>query len=170
MKNILLVDGYNIVGAWPVLQKLKETDFALARDKLVGLLAEYAAYTGYEVKVVFDAHMVQGIGKVYNKHRVEVIYTKKNETADERIEKLVIQLKRIDRTIYVATSDMAEQSLAFGSGALRKSARELAIETEIAAKRIDKMLQNTRKAQESSKIKLSEEVAEIFEKWRRGDK
>lgn len=170
MTNILLVDGYNMIGAWPELQKLKDTDLGLARDKLVDMLAEYAAYTGYGVKVVFDAHMVQGIGKTYDTHRVEVLYTKKSETADERIEKLVIELKRIDRTIHVATSDMAEQSLVFGNGALRKSANELLIETSIASRKIDKLVQKTRNAQQSSKIKLSEEVAEIFEKWRRGDK
>lgn len=170
MSNILLVDGYNMIGAWSELQKLKDSDLGLARDKLVDLLAEYAAYTGYDVKIVFDAHMVQGIGKAYNMHRVEVVYTKKSETADERIEKLVIQLKRVDRTIYVATSDMAEQSLVFGNGALRKTANELLIETSIASKKIDKMVQKTRRTQESSKIKLSEEVAVIFEKWRRGDK
>ncbi|GAF22569.1 MULTISPECIES: NYN domain-containing protein [Shouchella] len=168
--NILLVDGYNMIGAWPVLQRLKEKDLGQARDKLVDMLAEYAAYTGFNVKVIFDAHMVSGIGKAYHTHRVDVLYTKNKETADERIEKLARELKRIDRTIYVATSDMAEQSVIFGSGALRKSANELLMETELASKRIDKMVQKTKLVQESSKISLSEEVAEIFEKWRRGDK
>lgn len=170
MENILLVDGYNMIGAWPSLQKLKEKDFGAARDQLVDLLAEYAAYTGYRVIAVFDAHMVAGIGKSYNRYRVEIVYTKKNETADERIEKLVQTLKRIDRVIHVATSDLAEQSYAFGSGALRKSAREMAIEMGIATKEIDKIVQKTKKTQESSKIMLSEEVAEVFERWRRGGK
>ncbi|WP_059105421.1 NYN domain-containing protein [Shouchella shacheensis] len=170
MKDILLVDGYNIIGAWPSLQALKESDLSLARDKLVDLMAEYAAYTGEEVKVVFDAHMVSGVGKAYHQHRVDVIYTRKKETADERIEKLVHDLKRIDRRIHVATSDFAEQSLIFGSGALRKSARELFIDTELATKGIDKIVQKTRNRQKSTKLQLTDEIAETFERWRRGNK
>ena len=64
-------------------------------------MAEYQGFTGYEVKVVFDAHMVEGVGKKYKNYRVDVIYTGKNETADERIEKLVSELKRLDRTIQI---------------------------------------------------------------------
>ena len=32
--DILIVDGYNIIGAWPELSKLKENDLAAARDLL----------------------------------------------------------------------------------------------------------------------------------------
>ena len=55
-------------------------------------MAEYQAYTGYRVIIVFDAHYVQGIEKKYKNHKVEVIFTRENETADERIEKLAIKL------------------------------------------------------------------------------
>lgn len=167
MKDILLVDGYNMIGAWPELRALKDKDLGLARDRLVEMLAEYQAYTGYRVKVVFDAHMVQGSGKKEYHHRIDVIYTRKNETADERIEKLVHDLKRIDTRIHVATSDFMEQSLTFGSGALRKSARELLIEMEVIEKGIDKEVEKTRKKQHSTKIPLTDEMAEIFERWRR---
>ena len=51
------------------------------------------AYTGYKVIIVFDAYVVQGLEKKYKNYQVEVIFTKKNETADERIEKLAIELK-----------------------------------------------------------------------------
>lgn len=61
--DILLVDGYNMIGAWPRPQHLKENSFEEARDILIQHLAEYQAYTGYRVIVVFDAHMVKGIEK-----------------------------------------------------------------------------------------------------------
>jgi uncharacterized protein len=170
MRSILLVDGYNIIGAWPELRKLKDHDLEQARDLLVGKLAEYQAYSGDIVSVIFDAHMVSGIGKIYKNHRVEVIYTKKLETADERIERMVRELKRIDTTIHVATSDFAEQSVIFGSGALRKSARELLIETEMATKGIKKIVEKTKKQQKSTHAYLSDELTEIFERWRRGDR
>ncbi|BAB03833.1 NYN domain-containing protein [Halalkalibacterium halodurans] len=170
MREILIVDGYNMIGAWPELKELKDRDLALARDKLIDRLAEYQAYTGCKVILVFDAHMVPGVGRTYNNHRIEVIYTRKNETADERIERLVRELKRIDTQIYVATSDLAEQSHIFGSGALRKSARELYNEMEVTGKGIEKTVEKSNKEHNSTKIALTEELAEIFEKWRRGDR
>ncbi|MDE5415741.1 NYN domain-containing protein [Alkalihalobacterium chitinilyticum] len=169
MKDILLVDGYNIIGAWPELRILKNKDLNLARDQLIEKMAEYQAFTGIRVMLVFDAHMVPGVGKKYKNHRVQVIYTRENETADERIEKLVKELKNVVTRIYVATSDFTEQSVIFGSGALRKSARELQIEMETAEKGIKKDVENRRKPAISTRISLSKEMAEIFEKWRRGD-
>ena len=59
--NILLVDGYNIIGAWPELRELKERDLAAARDRLIEQMAEYQAFTGSRVIIVFDAYYVQGI-------------------------------------------------------------------------------------------------------------
>ena len=72
--------------------------------------------------------------------------------------------------IYVATSDMTEQRVIFGQGALRKSARELEIEMISISSNITKKVKNIQEAKPSSTIDLSEEVAEIFEKWRRGMK
>ena len=40
-----------------------KSSFEEARDVLIQHLAEYQAYTGYRVIVVFDAHMVKGIEK-----------------------------------------------------------------------------------------------------------
>ena len=90
--EILLVDGYNIIGAWPELRELRKHDLAAARDLLVEKMAEYQAYTGMRVIIVFDAYEVQGIEKKEKNYKVEVIFTKENETADERIEKLSIAL------------------------------------------------------------------------------
>ena len=41
MKNILIVDGYNIIGAWPELRVLKNRDLSAARDRLIEIMAEY---------------------------------------------------------------------------------------------------------------------------------
>ncbi|WP_178075433.1 NYN domain-containing protein, partial [Pseudomonas sp. 2822-17] len=83
------------------------------------------AYTGMEVMLIFDAHMVPGLGKKYQDYKLKIIYTREKETADERIERLCNELKRVDTQIYVATSDFVEQRVIFASGAYRKSAREL---------------------------------------------
>ncbi|MHC0039224.1 NYN domain-containing protein [Pseudoneobacillus sp. C159] len=166
--DILLVDGYNMIGAWGELRALRDKDLPAARDRLIEMMAEYQAYTGYRVIIVFDAHYVQGIEKKYRNYKVEIIFTKENETADERIEKLAIQLNNRRTQVHVATSDYTEQWSIFGQGALRKSARELLIEIEGIDKKIEKSVRKIQEQQPISKIKLTKEVAEIFEKWRRG--
>jgi uncharacterized protein len=166
--DILLVDGYNMIGAWGELRALRDKDLPAARDRLIEMMAEYQAYTGYRVIIVFDAHYVQGIEKKYLNYKVEIIFTKENETADERIEKMAIQLNNRKTQVHVATSDYTEQWSIFGQGALRKSARELLIEIEGIDKKIEKRVRKIQEQRPISKIKLSDEVAEIFEKWRRG--
>ena len=133
-------------------------------------MAEYKAFTGIRVIVVFDAHLVPGIESKQKKYDVEVIYTRKNEIADERIEKLTQELNGRKVEIYVATSDLTEQRVIFGQGALRKSARELEIEMEDISRNITKKVKRIQGNKPNSKLPLSAEVAEIFEKWRRGMK
>lgn len=168
-KTILIVDGYNIIGAWPELVSLRdEEDLEAARDRLIDKMAEFKAFTGYQVIVVFDAHYVPGTEKKFKDKKVEVIFTKKDETADERIERLAKDLSAPRTKIYVATSDYTEQWQIFGQGALRISARELLTEMESIEKNIKKQVEIIRSRQPVSKIPLKKEVAEIFEKWRRG--
>lgn len=167
---ILLVDGYNIIGAWEELKKLKDQDLAQARSLLIEKMAEYQAYKGHRVIVVFDAYYVRGLETKQKDHRVEVIYTKEKETADECIEKLIKEIKNVKTQVYVATSDYTEQRTIFAQGALRKSARELYIETKNIEREIEKELKNHQRIQSSSKIPIKKEVLEVFEKWRRGDK
>ena len=38
MKEYLIVDGYNIIGAWPELQALKEENLEYARARLIEIL------------------------------------------------------------------------------------------------------------------------------------
>lgn len=166
--DILLVDGYNIIGAWPELVALKERDLAAARDLLVAKMAEFQAYSGYHVIVVFDAYYVQGTEKKYKNHKVEVLFTKENETADERIEKMAIALNNRKTQIHVATSDFTEQWAIFGQGALRISARELLNIVNEIEKKIEQSVKKIQENRPVSKISISDEMAEIFEKWRRG--
>ncbi|MDC3414660.1 NYN domain-containing protein [Aquibacillus sp. 3ASR75-11] len=167
---VLLVDGYNMIGAWEELQRLKDQDLGQARDLLINQLAEYQAFTGDRVIIVFDAYYVRGLEKKQKDHRVEVIYTKENETADECIEKLVKQVKNVKTKVYVATSDYAEQRTIFAQGALRKSARELYIETKNIEKEIEKEVTFHKHNQSSSRIPMNKEMRDLFEKWRRGNK
>lgn len=166
---VLIVDGYNVIGAWDELNQLKEKDMAQARDRLIELMAEYQAYSGQRVIVVFDAYYVKGMASKLKARNVEVIYTKEKETADECIEKLVGKIKNVQTKVYVATSDYAEQRTIFGQGALRKSSRELYIELTAIEKEIAENIRIHKNEQPQTKIVLDEDILKTFEKWRRGD-
>lgn len=165
---VLIVDGYNIIGDWDELKQLKQKDLSQARDRLIELMAEYQAYSGSRVIIVFDAYYVRGIESKLKQYKVEIIYTKEKETADECIERLVKKVKNVRTQIYVATSDYEEQRMIFGQGALRKSARELKIELENMNREISHSVSEHMKARPKSKIPLNEDILEKFEKWRRG--
>jgi predicted RNA-binding protein with PIN domain len=166
--EVLLVDGYNIIGAWPELNRLKQIDLESARDLLISKMAEYQAYTGTKVIIVFDAHLVPGIQQVYSQYDVTIVFTKENETADEKIEQLAFELKDSLTQLYVATSDYAEQKAIFGQGALRKSARELQMEMEKVEKHIQQKIESDYAKPRPAKIRLTPEIQEKFEKMRRG--
>lgn len=167
-KNVLLVDGYNIIGAWPELQRLKHEQLEEARNLLIERMAEYKSYTGWRVIVVFDAYLMRGLESKVKKHGVEVLFTRENETADERIEKLVSELVHKRVQIHVATSDYTEQWIIFAQGALRKSARELEIEMKEILMSISGRVRGYQEKRPTSRIPLSPEVREAFEKIRRG--
>lgn len=136
-KELLFVDGYNMIGAWPELVKLKRQDkIADARDALLHELSNYAKYEGIEVRIVFDAQLVPGLTKRYDKYDVAVIFTSEGETADSYIEKAVGEENLLITHVQVATSDLAEQWLIFQRGATRKSANELYKDIKTAKKKI----------------------------------
>lgn len=167
-ETILLVDGYNVIGAWAELRQLKNERLEEARNLLIERMAEYKAYTGWRVIIVFDAYLTRGIESKLKQHDVEVLFTRENETADERIEKLVLELIGRRVQIHVATSDYTEQWVIFAQGALRKSARELEIEMKNILASIAGEVRNYEEERPALKIQLSPEIKEQFERWRRG--
>lgn len=125
-KEVLFVDGYNMIGAWPELVRLKRADkMQDARDLLLHELSNYAKYEGVDVRVVFDAQFVPGIQHTYEQYELSVIFTKEGETADSYIEREVGEENLLLTNVAVATSDLAEQWIVFQRGASRKSANEL---------------------------------------------
>lgn len=127
-KEYLFVDGYNIINYWEDLKKKSLISLEEAREELIEILAEYHHYSGIEIVVVFDAHLVKGNSGTREKYKgIEVVYTKENETADHYIERTVDILGRVKR-IRVATSDWLEQQMVLSRGGTRISARELEIE------------------------------------------
>lgn len=114
---ILIVDGYNIIGAWEELKKLKESDLGSARAQLIAVLSAYFPWCWERIIIVFDGQSfaweeIDG---------VEVVFTEGRETADTMIEKLAAGLSTYNR-VEVATSDFAEYRAASNLGAIVLSA------------------------------------------------
>ncbi|ETO40268.1 hypothetical protein B808_754 [Fructilactobacillus florum 8D] len=126
-KPLLVVDGYNIIGAWPELQRLgKQHGLAAARQQLLETLSNYQKYSEKEIVVVFDAMDAAGPVQKQQERNLMVVFSAENQTADSYIEALIAKIKNQGRQVEVATSDHAEQWTIFSNGALRISARELA--------------------------------------------
>lgn len=124
-KYLLIVDGYNIIYYWDYLAKIAQKDFEWARLALINMLEDYAGFSDKDILLVFDG---AGTSRdLISKGRVEIVFSKGNETADDYIERRVQEYKDSKEDIYicVATSDWAEQSMVMGLGATRMSAREL---------------------------------------------
>ena len=127
MKDLLLIDGYNIIHSWPELRHLlKAVDYETARMKLIDIICDYSAHSNFETILVFDAHMKKGRLRSMESHPpIKVIYTAEHETADQYIEKAMNAHDTRRRNVYVATSDALEQTIIFGRGGARLSSREL---------------------------------------------
>ncbi len=117
---VLIVDGYNIIGAWEDLKEMKKTDMGSAREQLITLLAGYRSWCWERIIIVFDGQSfaweeVDGI---------EIVFTGGRETADTMIERLAAGLAA-RYNVEVATSDFAEHRAASAVGAKVFSAAAL---------------------------------------------
>ncbi|MBP3367848.1 MAG: TetM/TetW/TetO/TetS family tetracycline resistance ribosomal protection protein [Clostridia bacterium] len=136
-KSLYIVDGYNVIFAWEELAAVAEIDLEDARRQLCDILANYKAYTGRDIIVVFDAYNVKGsVERKLDHHGLNVVFTKEDELGDTYIERLVSEIGR-DFSVRVVTSDSLIQLQALRSGVLRVSAREFyeeitAVDGEIA--------------------------------------
>ena len=124
MKEWLLIDGYNVVNNWKEFKTIREENLEHAREMLLAVAAEYAAFKGQEVILVFDAQEVQGLSNEESRAAARIVFTAEGETADSWIERRTYELVKEGNKVFVVTSDYAEQIVILGVGAYRISARE----------------------------------------------
>ena len=147
---ILLVDGYNVIGAWPELARSQaKGGFDQARSDLVEILVNYSAFKGFETSLVFDAYsQPTPNSEVLVTHNLRVHYTAFGQTADTYIEKVCAQFRnnarKFTQRLIVATSDRAQQLTVVGYGAEWMSALQLAADVQVSIKGV-KQKQRTRK-------------------------
>ncbi len=122
----LVVDGYNIIHAWPSLKRLLGVSLEAARDKLIERLSVYGLVTGAEVTVVFDSH--QKASRTNAEQLVEgvrVIFTRRGHSADQVIERIAYEATGAGGVVTVATSDHSQSDMVRGMGGAVITATEL---------------------------------------------
>ena len=171
--RLLLVDGYNVLNAWPELMRARTLEEA--RAELVHRLNDYAGYSGQKVIVVFDAWKQERLGRTKEEMGpLSVVYTQKGETADHYIERLCDE--RAHRVamgwleVRVATSDGVEQTVVMGRGATRLSARELIYEMRQVRESGRSVQPDKPSARSTVMDRVPEEVRRRLESMRRGER
>ncbi len=170
-EEYLLVDGYNIIFAWPELKELADADVRAAQTKLMDILSNYQGYKKCTLILVFDAYKVEGHQEeVLTYHNIHVVYTKEAETADQYIEKTVHKIGR-QHQVTVATSDGLEQIIIMGQGASRISARGLKEEIEETRKQLRQEWHQHRQSSHTYLFDHADaETAKLMEEVRLGKK
>ncbi len=130
-KQMVIVDGYNVIWAWDSLREVAEFSLEKARETLMDILSNYVAFTKTELTLVFDAYLVpDGAGSEILHDGYRIVYTKENQTADAYIERMMHELGP-NYNIRMVSGDKLLQFSAVHSGILRVTAAEF--EAEIIA-------------------------------------
>ena len=136
----LIVDGYNVIHAWPSLKRLLTTaSLEDARDELIRRVAVLGLISGEAVTVVFDAHHSTSLSNSEEEVQgVRVIFTRKGHSADHAIERLAYTASNTGEVITVATSDRFQSDLVRGMGGAVISAPELERRVDEAEKEMSR--------------------------------
>lgn len=168
--DYLIIDGYNVINAWIELANLQKKNLDDARQALIKIISDYAAYRGYKATIVFDANNNKNLETRLEKQAgLEIVFTKDGETADSYIEKMVYEMSRFKKKVFVVTSDGAEQMAILGAGAFRISAREFKEDYTVARKEIAEKSRPNDKISNRAEIdsRIDRNILHILESMRR---
>ena len=85
-EDILIVDGYNVIFAWPELKKISKSSLEHARSRIKHMLQNYGKHKGYRVILVFDGKYAHpGSAEEFITDDFLEVYTADGETADSYI-------------------------------------------------------------------------------------
>lgn len=172
---LLLVDGYNVIGAWQFLKKSRDRyGLEAARHQLTESLINYASYKGYQTQIVFDAQYQRTPASVetYTDY-LSVYYTEYGQTADTYIEKTCASFYRqgilAAPRLIVATSDNAHRITVIGYGAEWISAQRLEAEVDLSANRLRNRQKSPIKSQSRFLYNsIDPKAREVLSQWRHG--
>jgi hypothetical protein len=171
MVDRLIVDGYNMIFAWPELAALKDTKLEDARDLLISILADYGAMTRQQVTIVFDSHRrSEGEASEERIAGVQVVYSGRKTSADHVIERLVFGARSGD-DITVATSDGLQRDYALGRGVKTVSASIFKTQIDDVLQQRDRQIGDSRARSDISRRledRLDSKTREALDRLRRG--
>ncbi len=149
----LLIDGANILHAWPELRKLLKTDREAARSQLLQRAAAIHDSESVRVTIVHDGRGEEiVVERPSGQASFSVIYTPTSLTADDVIEQMVANASDPSACV-VATDDRTERETVTAAGASTMHAGDLRAWIERA------------EARQAGAVKAMREANE--RKWRR---
>lgn len=122
--DLILVDGYSVIHAWPSLRAMLGRGLEQARAGLVASMTQLQDFSGTRVVVVFDGRGGRRVSRGEWPASVEVVFTGRGLTADSLIERMVARSRSPER-VMVVTDDGAETLTALGFGARVMTASDL---------------------------------------------
>jgi predicted RNA-binding protein with PIN domain len=144
----LLVDGSNVVHAWPETRALARRDREAAKALLLRRVAVLHDLGGWRVTVVFDGRGAElGVEAVGGAAHFACVHTPAGATADDVIERLVGRAAEPGACL-VATADQAERATVEAAGAAWCSPEDLARRIEAADTQRDRAVERGNAASE----------------------
>lgn len=156
---LLVVDGYNVIGATERYRDLIDDDgragslsdvrslsrdpygsdpFGPAREALLADVAAYAQHT-YDPVIVYDAaHNLSDDRPDFSRAGVRVVFSRTGETADTVIERLVVNARQAERDVLLVTSDNTIKFTVGGVPVTTVSSQLLAHDIEIVRRDVKK--------------------------------
>ena len=153
IEDLVIVDGHNFIFNFFKSGKLSGEKLTYLREKLIADLAWYKNQKNCDTVVVFDARNSDNPQRsIQTIDGVKVIYSRKNETADDVIEELA-GMETGYKRIFVVTSDYLQQKVVFRKNIYRKSSREFRLEIKDLKDKIREKMASSKK--DSDKVFLS---------------
>ena len=122
----LLVDGSNVLQAWPELRALAKRDRDAARAQLMRRLAPLHDVEQVRVTIVFDGRGAElAIERPSGHTTFSIVHTPASLTADDVIEQMVSSAAE-PANCSVATDDVAERSMVSAAGGHAMTSHDLA--------------------------------------------
>ena len=113
----LLIDGYNVIHAWPVLANLLRRDSGTAREKLAEMVRIIHDFEGWRTTLVFDG---QGetveIERPTEEMTFSMVYAPAGASADAIIERMVYQSTDPGRVVVVSGDNMVRETITVMGG------------------------------------------------------
>lgn len=156
--KILIIDGYNVL--YSRRENIdNKSNFEYEKEKLIEEMVNFAGYYQGEVYLIFDAYKTdENATREIKNAKLNIVYTKKDQTADSYIEKFVYDHKN-KYTIEVVSSDSLIQNSVIASGALR-------IPTSSFIRKLNDI--KTKQVKRNDKVSANRPLAELKDLFKEG--